>query len=197
MPQPRFVDRLDLAATPTAVNCSRVFTKLTLTKWGASSMVDDALLVVSELVTTAIHATGNTELHPRYSELDHLNLVRVSLVGLERSIVVEVWDSDPQLPAMQGDGLNAESGGGLRLVADVAERWGSYPTTHGKVVWAELAVYPQRETSIEQSQKTLPPLPRRTRKSFPEPGKPVEIERDPEVLRQVLEGLHRLGEDGA
>lgn len=72
MSRPRFVDQLDLAALPTAVSCSRVFTKLTLTKWGATSIVDDAPLVVSELVTNAVRATGITDPHPRWGALGEL-----------------------------------------------------------------------------------------------------------------------------
>ncbi len=48
------IDQLDLAAVPTAVTCSRVFVTITLDKSGASTVVDDALLVVSELVTKEV-----------------------------------------------------------------------------------------------------------------------------------------------
>jgi hypothetical protein len=36
--------------------------------------------------------------------------------------------------------LDAESGRGLWLAAELTAKWGSYPVARGKVVWAELAV---------------------------------------------------------
>ena len=143
MSHPRFTDRLDLAALPTAVSCSRAFTKLTLTKWGATSSIDDALLVVSELATNAVKVTGITDPHPRWGARDDLKFIGVSLLGFDASIVIEVWDCDPHPPTMKNEDPDAESGRGLQLVTAVAQRWGSYPTRGGKVVWAELRLYPK------------------------------------------------------
>ncbi|WP_164837684.1 ATP-binding protein [Streptomyces sp. B27] len=133
-------DRLDLAAVLTAVSCSRAFTKLTLNRWGVSSIVDDALIVVSELVTNAIEATGVTTPHPAWTELDQLQCVTVRLVGLDTSVVIEVWDVDPHLPTESQAELDAESGRGLWLVGELTTKWGSYPVARGKVVWGEVAV---------------------------------------------------------
>ncbi len=44
---------LDLAAVPTAVSCARAFVSSLLRQWGAGCLEDEALLVVSELVTNA------------------------------------------------------------------------------------------------------------------------------------------------
>jgi hypothetical protein len=145
MPQPRFSERLELAAILTAVGCSRMFVETTLTKWGASSVVDDALLVVSELVTNSVKATGITTSEPNWAELAELNLIGVRLLGLERSIVIEVWDADPQEPVAQNAEFEAESGRGLLLVEAVTSRWGSRPASPGKVVWAELPVQPRED----------------------------------------------------
>jgi hypothetical protein len=192
MSRPRFVNRLNLAALPIAVSCSRVFTKLTLTRWGATFIVDDALLVVSELVTNAVQATGITDPHPRWSELGELNLVGVNLLGFDASIVIEVWDCDPHPPIMKSEDLYAESGRGLHLVAQVAQRWGSYPTRGGKVVWADLSLYPKEEAS-GQSREPRAPLPRRKHQTWPKPERPVAEPVDPELLRRVVEGLRNLG----
>jgi hypothetical protein len=81
MARPRFADQLDLPAVLTAVNCSRVFTKLTLARWGASAILDDALLITSELVTNAVKATGVMDPNPNWSRLDKLNLIGVRLLG--------------------------------------------------------------------------------------------------------------------
>jgi len=55
---PRFADGLRLVATRSAITCSRLFVAYTLDKWGAGFLVDEAVLVVDELVTNAVKATG-------------------------------------------------------------------------------------------------------------------------------------------
>jgi hypothetical protein len=136
----RVSDRLDLAAVLTAVSCSRAFAKLTLDTWGASSIVDDTPLVFSAIVHNPPKATGVTTPHPAWTELDEPQCVTVRLVGLDESIVIEVWDVDPHLPAESQAELDAESGRGLWLVAELTAKWGSYPVARGKVVWGELPV---------------------------------------------------------
>lgn len=188
MPQPRFVDRLDLAALPTAVSCAQVFTKLTLTAWGASLIIDDALVIVSALVRNAVETTGVTDPNPRWSELDDLKLISVRLVALESSVVIEVWDADPYPPPIKSEEVDAESGRELHLIPLTAHSYGSYPKGTGKVVWAELIVAPR-------SAQIPPPLPRRQRRSIPEAPSPIPRQQDPEILRRVIEGLRTLDDD--
>jgi two-component sensor histidine kinase len=87
-----------------------------------SPRVDAATLVVSELVTNAVRHAGTPV------------SVRVRLLGSR--VRLEVGDGDPRLP--QPATGTGESGRGLRLVTAVARAWGARPTSHGKVVWAEL-----------------------------------------------------------
>ena len=49
---------LTLAAVPAAVGCSRQLVRLGLNRWGLARMAGDAELVVSELATNAVQATG-------------------------------------------------------------------------------------------------------------------------------------------
>jgi Histidine kinase-like ATPase domain len=140
--RPRFLDQLDFAAVPTASRCARVFTSTTLTKWKALSLVDDACLMVSELVTNAVQATGLVVTSPTWPELEGVAVITVRLVGLKNSIVIEVRDCDPSEPVLKEPTLDEDSGRGLFLVDSLAARWGSYPDRGGKVVWAELPVYP-------------------------------------------------------
>ncbi|MFD4788808.1 ATP-binding protein [Streptomyces sp. NPDC058459] len=142
----RFFDQLSLAAVRSAVSNSRHFLRLTLSKWQAAFVEDDALLIASELVTNAITATGILAEGPTWGELEKLDLVHVRLVGLEDSIVIEVWDVSEQVPVVQEADAGAEGGRGLLLVRQLAERWGFYATADGKVVWAELAVRPPQPT---------------------------------------------------
>jgi hypothetical protein len=94
-------------------------------------------------VTNSVKATGVTTPDPNWAELGALNLISVRLLGLEQSIVIEVWDVDPRKPVTQDVDFNAESGRGLFLVEAVTSRWGSRPVWPGKVVWAELPVRPR------------------------------------------------------
>jgi PAS domain S-box-containing protein len=56
----------------------------------------------------------------------------------ERSVWVEVLDSDLRLPRIRSAGETDEGGRGLYLVDQLAARWGSRPTNDGKAVWFEI-----------------------------------------------------------
>ncbi|MEC3979651.1 ATP-binding protein [Amycolatopsis sp. H20-H5] len=174
---PRFADSLTLAATRAAIGCAQMFVSHTLYHWNARFIEDDALLAVTELVTNAVKATGVMDEHPRWWELDHLNLIRVRLLGMDASIVIEVWDSDPEPPELMNP------------------RWHCLqPRSGGKVVWGELE-FPQRATALDQAQEQPLPLPRRKPRPSPGPRRPTAIERDPEVLRRVIDGLMKLDDE--
>lgn len=89
------------------------------------TVVDDLLLLVSELVTNAVVHAGS----PAVVRLD---------ADVER-IKVAVADHDTdRVPALvDGDPL-ASSGRGVLLVDRLAARWGVEPQREGKVVWFEL-----------------------------------------------------------
>lgn len=174
---PRFADALTLAATRAAIGCAQIFVSHTLHQWNARFIEDDALLAVTELVATAVHATGNMDEHPRWWELDHLNLIRVRVLGMDASIVIDLWDSDPDLPEAIGD------------------RWNYFrPPSGGKVVWCEVA-FPRRASSLEQAQELPGSLPRRKRRPSPGPTRPIATETDPEILRRVRDGLMSLDDE--
>lgn len=117
-------DRLVLVALPEAVGRTREFAAARLRSWGAACVLDDALLVASELVTNAVRATG---------------LVAVQLRVAGPSLYVEVWDNVPGIPEVKRPEADAEGGRGLHLVETLATRWGiCHPRSGGKVVWAEL-----------------------------------------------------------
>lgn len=136
----RFVDQLTLAAVGSAVSCARAFLKLTLAKWLAAALEDDALVILSELATNAVNATGTLADRPTWAELDGLDLIHVRLLGLKDSIVIEVADASPEVPAVRAFDLDAEGGRGLHLVQGLSRRWDFYRTTGGKVTWAEVPV---------------------------------------------------------
>jgi GAF domain-containing protein len=94
----------------------------------APSVVDDARVVVTELVTNAIlHGAGQVTV-----------AVLPDGAGGAR---IEVGDRSPALPvvpAIAVDPAAVMTGRGLNLVTALAYDWGVEPNADGKVVWAEL-----------------------------------------------------------
>jgi hypothetical protein len=179
MTQPRFTDQLDLAAVPTAVSCAQMFVEAVLIKWGAGSLFDQARGVVTDLVATAVESTGVTETDIRWWEIEYLNLIKVRILGFDASIVIEVWDSDTEPPISKASSRDVH-------------RWNYFhPRTGGKVVWCEMEL-PQRSNAPNYTREPPIPLPRRKRRPQPGPSHPVATERNPELLRRVIEGLRKL-----
>ncbi len=85
------------------------------------SVSDDALVVVSELVTNAVR---HTESAP----------VVIATFDDER-LRIEVHDGDPRGPVSTPDA--AVGGFGLTIVASLFDAWGWEPTPFGKRVWSE------------------------------------------------------------
>ncbi|MFI6447680.1 SpoIIE family protein phosphatase [Kitasatospora sp. NPDC050543] len=118
---------LPLTGDHAMVRHARRFTRSTLRSWGLGALSDQTELLTSELITNALlHAGAPTE----------LRLFR------HHELTVEVADLDSQAPrprrAREGD----ESGRGMHLVEELAHRWGSRSTGHGKVVWFEVELPP-------------------------------------------------------
>src|SRR3954451_9842753 len=91
--------------------------------------VDDAVLVISELVTNAVR---------------HTRTVLLVLVTIENhTLHVDVTDDNPTLPTPPDPEHQATGGRGLRIVDALATRWGVTPTTEGgKTVWFEMQLGP-------------------------------------------------------
>jgi PAS domain S-box-containing protein len=102
---------------------ARGFTRAKLKAWGLTSLTDLAELLVSELVTNA---------------LTHTDRPRQLRLFCDRTLTIEVADSDPRAPTVRRFTDYEEGGRGIRLVDELAHRWGSRITRHGKVVWFEL-----------------------------------------------------------
>ena len=93
-------------------------------------VLDDALLLTSELVTNAVrHATGDIECF---------------LWAGPEAIRVEVSDQSPDYPVPTVASPDALSGRGLQIVAALATRWGAAPdpSRSGKTVWFEISTGP-------------------------------------------------------
>ncbi len=141
--------RLRLDPSPGSVSAARRLASDAAAGWGFSQLCDDAVLVVSELVTNAV-------LHARTP-------VEVTLERLSDGIRVQVGDGStapprphaltvPDSPSSLLSGeedidvlegllsIGATTGRGLGLVERLAASWGSAPVPagDGKVVWADL-----------------------------------------------------------
>ena len=164
---------LELGALSSAVPCARLHVKHVLWEWGLNSLAERAELLVSELVTNAVNATGQPG-----------QTVSVNLAGDATRVLIEVWDADPQPPGPMEPGQGGTSDGVL-LVAALSTRWDWYPTQdpRGKVVWCELAT----ASAAPIAPPAPEPLPRRVPRARPKPQ--VEIVTDLDILRRLLDRL--------
>lgn len=166
--RPLLADNLDLAAVPSASGTARMFTKATLMAWRASWLIENATLIVAELVTNAIKATGVTTEAVSYDKLTTINL---RILGFREVIFFEVWDCDARLPIQGEAGPDSETGRGLTIVQALASRWGVYPAPNGgKVVWAEVPVRRRQPNGYRNAGPVA--SPERPRGELEPPAKP-------------------------
>jgi anti-sigma regulatory factor (Ser/Thr protein kinase) len=128
-----FVSALELAPLHTAIPCFRLHTVAILREWGLPrDLVEDAQMVVRELMTNALDASAGLPERPP---------ITLRLLATGKSLVIEAWDQSPlDLEPRQAD-ADDECGRGLTVVATLSDRWGWERTGYRrKVVWAELAL---------------------------------------------------------
>jgi hypothetical protein len=101
---------------------ARRFARSTLLTWARGVVVDDALLVVTELAANALrHGSGDP-------------VLRLSVDG--PGVRVEVFDDNPAPPVRRP--ADAHGGWGLALVDRLSTVRGTAPHGRGKVVWCVL-----------------------------------------------------------
>lgn len=123
-----------VAAAPPAVPLTRRLVGDVLAQWQLESISDPALLLVSELVTNAVQASGGCA--PGSSQ--NQQAIVLTVVLTETSLLLEVWDASPLPPVLQEADITGDRGRGLMLVDFLADAWGYRPENGGKVVWCEL-----------------------------------------------------------
>jgi len=114
-----------LPPEPASARACRRFLVATLEGWEADQFADEAVLLLSELVTNAVVHAG-TE-------------IQVTIT-LERDVLrVEVRDDNPRIPRVKHFSMLSGTGRGLALVAGTASSWDVEPLPEGgKKVWFEL-----------------------------------------------------------
>jgi anti-sigma regulatory factor (Ser/Thr protein kinase) len=118
--------RRSFPGRPEQVARARDFTRRAL---GPCLVLDEAILLVSELVTNALEHTA-TGLGGGFD---------VTVLAGETSLTVAVTDNgSDKVPVASPLDPEAEAGRGLGLVNLIAERWGHCGRRHGRTVWFEL-----------------------------------------------------------
>ncbi|MBO0655359.1 SpoIIE family protein phosphatase [Streptomyces triculaminicus] len=130
-----------------SVAAARAFVRDTLQGWGFPDIIDDAVVLTSELVTNAVVHAGT-----------HADVL---CVRMNTGVRVEVADRYPerevplQEPGRQFGSLDREGGRGLLLCAAIASRWGVEYTATAKTVWFRLDL-PDRPAGTRSAGPALP-----------------------------------------
>jgi hypothetical protein len=98
-------------------------------------MSDTATLLMSELVTNAVKASGNGTCGDLPGRQVIVATVRLTGTGL----LLEVWDANPAPPVVQDVDLTGYGGRGLLMIECLCDNWGHHAADGGKVVWCEMA----------------------------------------------------------
>jgi anti-sigma regulatory factor (Ser/Thr protein kinase) len=124
--------RMLLVPAPESTCTARDFTIATLRAWYLDALIQDTVLVVSELVTNAIrHGTAG------HGDSAGDAPVELSLCCQSSSLICAVTDRSVSPPVLSLADPDAESGRGLQVVHALAVDWGwTALRTHGKAVWA-------------------------------------------------------------
>ncbi|MGW8955576.1 SpoIIE family protein phosphatase [Streptomyces sp. NPDC055709] len=141
-----------LAGDSHAPASARRFVRKALEEWTgkalpattAENLLDDAVLLVSELVTNAvIHAGTTIQLG---CHLENIN------ENVNQALVVEVSDHHPTRPPVPGELDTSDvHGRGLQLVKEIAQSWGVSYDTGAKIVWFRICPPTTTEPAVTGS----------------------------------------------
>ncbi|MDX3277304.1 ATP-binding protein [Streptomyces scabiei] len=182
------VSQLHLVAVPSAVSVAREFVHHTLKLWQLDDYAPDAALMMSELVSNAIKATGFTDRQPMPWEITAQHVIGIQLRAVGDELYVEVWDQSAREPVKQTVTAEAEGGRGLHLVEALAKKWGIYrPPAGGKIVWAMNGLVQVPRPALDGSTLQL-----RVPDDLKPPPGPAKDRASLALMQRVLDGLRRL-----
>lgn len=131
--------QVDLLPRLGSARSGRRATVAVLTGWGVPSWaVDDAVLIVSELVTNAV-------LHVREEAALGLEL-QLSDTNLR----ISLSDGSAVRPLAREAARHDENGRGMAIVTALSERWGVEDHHGGKRIWFEVDLQRTAPTAAEQ-----------------------------------------------
>ncbi len=126
------ISELELGPLPTAIGCGRDHARLVLAEWGLSHLTDDAVLLVSELLTNALKASW---------ALSTPSPIVLRLLANGRQLLIEAWDQWVEGFELRRGAPDDEHGRGMSVVAALSKRWGVGRIREDyKVVWCELVM---------------------------------------------------------
>ncbi|MGW1917686.1 SpoIIE family protein phosphatase [Streptomyces sp. NPDC002076] len=120
--KPAHIASWDLPTEPAVVSAARHLAVHQLSEWGLEQLVPTTELIISELVTNAIHHGAGP--------------IRLRLIR-HQVLTCEVFDSGKCYPRLRHARIVDENGRGLFLIAQLSSRWGFRSATGGKLVWAD------------------------------------------------------------
>ena len=117
-------------AVPGSVPDARCHTRTVLAHWGLLAIIDDAEVIVSELLTNAHQALT-----------DDASMISLRLLASQHQLLIMVWDGNPQMPVKKMAAPDDLDGRGLMIVEALSDACGAAPGLDGgKIVWARLLV---------------------------------------------------------
>ncbi|MFJ8364355.1 SpoIIE family protein phosphatase [Streptomyces sp. NPDC093984] len=120
--EPTHIASWDLPTEPAVVCAARHLAVHQLSEWGLEPLVPTTELIISELVTNAIHHGAGP--------------IRLRLIQ-HQVLTCEVFDSGKCYPRLRHARIVDENGRGLFLIAQLSSRWGFRSAMGGKLVWAD------------------------------------------------------------
>lgn len=121
---------LPLPPGPESARMARAAVRKTIADWNLADPIDDAALIVSELVTNAFrYGTGPLVLR---------------LTVADGYLIIGVQDNKPASTPSPKDVPDTQPDGrGLKLISAIASRWGWDHENGHKIVWAQIPIVSQ------------------------------------------------------
>ncbi|SOC49287.1 Anti-sigma regulatory factor (Ser/Thr protein kinase) [Blastococcus aggregatus] len=117
---------VDLPPTARSVRVARRLVLELMGAWGVPHDPEDAALLVTELVSNVVdHVGGEAEL-------------TLEIGASEDWLRIAVVDGSAVLPVVRELSMDEPRGRGMRMVQEIADRWGAEDHDGGKRVWFEL-----------------------------------------------------------
>jgi anti-sigma regulatory factor (Ser/Thr protein kinase) len=112
---------------------ARQFVRELLGCWGLGHLIDDAELIIAELVVNAVrHGLRNAPTSTPAA-------LRLCLLRRAGEVMLAVTDPSSEAPQPRSPGWAGENGRGLQIVGALSYVWGWSPIEgRGKAVWAVL-----------------------------------------------------------